>query len=321
MLSLKKFVREYKRIHPDADEARVRAKYAFGVLRFGTTAVDEEDIMYLQPILPTVSRVQQVTAIRCTNLPVWMNRLVDNTKAYFDSMYMHRRVINYKPVFIEPDGYRYVFGACGTFNEPVDFLLEVIRQDPRFQACYVRGIYLDTVDIPGRRRRSDIEDYNAFCDDDTYKVALFATVTNDAMGGVISHARLLIKSPAERSVIITDPHGEILEHYLPDFEQSYIARALEEAREEHKRVSRKYPFVTFREQRTDQTEHEGACGALTFMRMLYVLYMSYTHGTEPLQHMEETVPCKFAVFLSRLFQQARIIDHDTHGQVVRPLVS
>lgn len=324
MLSRNEFVRAYIGMHFGTSPRRAEKKYRKALAK--AADAEEDEMMHVQAAAEeassTVSHIVEVTDAPCVRLPRWMNTIVAKAKEYFDSMYMNR-IGPYHSVLMDVVNNRYLFGVHGTFEEPVDFLLEVLREDPRFKGCYVRGIYLDTLVEYGHQQRFHREYYNEFCDNDEYRVALFATMTNDSTGDIINHARLMVKDPSRRAVIITDPHGEIDERLLPEREQSYMVNMLEEERERHEKRLRlkigetvEYPFVYFNEQHVDQGDMEGSCGALTFLRMIYLLYMSHTTGHQPIDYIDDPIPCKFAVFLSRLFQQARIIDAYTHSRVL-----
>jgi hypothetical protein len=323
MLSRNEFVRAYVSRF-GASVRRANLKYTKARAHFGMHQEEDDEEAGLERFQPVedVSRgIVEVNDPGCIHLPPFMHDIIRRAKDVFDVMFLGSRLERagegvYFPLMMEPFSKQYVFGICGTFNMIVDFVLEPVCENERFHACYIRTLHLSL------REDGSIQfveaDFHEFCDNDQYQVALFSTYT-PSEGAHGSHARLMVKQYFSQTIYITDPHGNH-EINISDADGDRIVNYLERRRREKP----KFRYVRFETQHPDQGM-EGSCGALSFLRMIYIVYKSYmsdflydfhtrrvVRGHPASDFLDDPIPCTFAVFLSRLFQEARIITRDTY---------
>jgi len=133
------------------------------------------------------------------------------------------------------------------------------------------------------------------------------------------HACLLIKNPLDRKLYILDPNG-VFGSWRDHSRPKTKARILDEM------VVQRINRVVFKPrartsgytecQLLDRTKidqgPEGSCAAQSFLRGVYILYKAHTNpGRSLIDFVNDDIPCVFAVFVSKLFQRANIITHET----------
>lgn len=136
------------------------------------------------------------------------------------------------------------------------------------------------------------------------------------------HARLILKNPFDRKLYILDPHG-VFGSWFDRSQPKSPERIQDETLVQ--RINR----VVFKPraktsgytecQLLDRTKvdqgSEGSCAAQSFLRGVYILYKAHLNpGRSLLDFVNDDIPCVFAVFVSKLFQRAKIITHETLQQ-------
>jgi len=331
------FVRQYIRAHPSAERSTALAKYHKAMrCMFGMESVkrrrllNEEEASQSNEFeapdyVPEASCGSALIMLtdRCVRLPLWMATLVDSLPLRGPATYSGWVL---QPVYVEPQGNaRYILGVCGSTGEDRSYVLQHIRNNdnhPIFRHACPFEITVDlltTIETDAARAGAGAggEAVREFCNNPLYKIALLvvrAEIPSIFFGPrMFSHVRLLIKDGVDErgnlKLAITDPHGPyntVAGEDLQTRVESYIR-------------TESGSIVQHIEQHSDQSA-EGSCGAVSFMRMLYLLYKAHTAQTQPsrpMLYIRSPIPCVFAVFVSWLFQRAGVITLATHEHSVR----
>ena len=233
------------------------------------------------------------------------------------------------PVLMDPLNGRYVFGCCNLPLEKSDHFLWMFHRwkHPILMKIYPKTLrflhneailekYMGKGHHEWEREAFSLEDLRRFAVNDQYQalytVAQFIEKEGKDRGLYNGHVRTIVKDVTNRRLVLLDPHGTTKSALMDDhvfFPR--VNRFLSENRE--------IPFdeLVIGTQHADQAYSEGSCGAVSYMRMLYMVYMSHMDPSRaPISFKDERVPCVFAVFVSKLFQILNIINEKSIKQTL-----
>ncbi len=280
----------------------VRRHYGRRLRNWVSPILDTEREQYIPP---SSSGLQ---AISDCALPDWMTEVLDLSPEGPDKV----------DVFYNADDKTYTLGVCGT-NDTRLYQI-VIRflefGHPFLSKLYPQIILLDgfQTDYTGLRVYDELEaseDAKTRVFDREAKKArrdfanfMMNTTCLVGYSSYREHARLLIKNPSDRIVYIIDPHGPIY-----DLKQTQaIVRRINELFFFRRGARHGYTQCKLlgREKR-DQPYEEESCGAVAFMRAVYILFKFHTNPHKSiLEFVSDDIPCVFAVFASKLLKSTGI---------------
>ncbi len=229
----------------------------------------------------------------------------------------------------------YIFGVCGVNEAQFSTMVRrfVRSAHPFLSKFYPRELNFSILanqaplstyhyggenGIPGRH---GYEGYWAHAEKDAKEFKEFLNNEQCLVSGIgwRLHARLVIKNPFDRVVYILDPHGVFgswYDHSKPKSseriqDETFVERINRVVFKPRARTSGYTRCQLLDRTKVDQGS-EGSCAAQSFLRGVYILYKSHTNpGRSLLDFVNDDIPCVFAVFVSKLFQRAKIITHET----------
>lgn len=243
-----------------------------------------------------------ITSIHKCKLPEWM-------KATLAKLPKPAGWIPPHPVYIIPRTIEYIFGVCGTVEEKIMQVLRAIK-DTRELSSIFQGMFLFEMKPGKQTLKKDAnlsKDFKKFIDGPS----LFAYVHFKSTTWY--HARALFKDSKTKTVFVIDPLGKNSSTHDPVFLPA-VNKLLKGCKNPN------YTKVEFKKGRQDQRNEQRSCGAVSFTRMVYAAYKTHKNpGTAPMDYIYQALPCRYAIFVSELFQRVDIITRDTHAEVVATL--
>jgi hypothetical protein len=288
-------------LEPDAAPVRADSGVGGGALdRLDSSYVPADDLIEFHDRNDLVD----ITSIHKCKLPEWMKTITAKITKPAGWTPPH-------PVYIIPRTIEYIFGVCGTVEEKITQVLRAIKDTRELSSIY-QGMFMFEIEHSGEKRdlKKDADltrDLKNFIK--SSKLIAYFHLKSTPM----YHARTLFKDEKTKTVYVLDPLG----HDAPRQDVIFLP-AINKLVRGFKNPN--YTKVEFKKGRQDQRNEEKSCGAVTFTRMVYAAYNTHKNpGTAPMDYIYQALPCRYAIFVSELFQRVDVITSDTHTRVVTAL--
>lgn len=232
------------------------------------------------------------TREKCSRLRPWMKNIIDLFRA------KHGQLTNPLPVYVIPRTSEYIFGVCGTFPYEMGFILRLATRPDELKDIFPAPFHVIT------RHAPDLKHLNLDRMPEFLSGHWSCAYLSSQAGHSFNHARMLIKDFNTGTLFIVDPTGESPVGLLDDVLIEELTKFLPLGR---------FTRVQFKRSHRDQLYGLGSCGALAFVRLVYMVRRAASHpGTQPIDYVDEPIPCMYVNFVSLLFQHIGVITQQSN---------